>query len=427
VVLATFGSLGDLHPFVALARGLEARGHTPVLATSEVHRQRVEDLGIGFRPVRPSLVELENDREAFRRGMDAREGPAYVIRELFMPHLRAGVDDLIPALDGADLVVAHTIAFPAPIAAALAGTPWASVVLAPMALISKFDPPVSPMAPALRHLRPLGPWFWGPFWRLAKWSIRSWGEPVHRLRAELGLPPVDDPVFGPISPDLLLAAFSEVFGAPQPDWPPSAVQTGFLFFDRRDGRGLDPDLARFLDAGEPPVVFTLGSSAVNVAGPFYGEGLAAARSLGRRAVLLVGKDERNRPAGPLPDTVFVAEYAPYSDLFPRAAAVVHQGGVGTTAQALRAGVPMLVVPWSHDQFDNADRVVRLGAGRMTSRNRLNARALARELSRLLGEPSYAARAAEVGRRVSAEDGVAAACDAIEAFLGRCAGLPARVS
>jgi UDP:flavonoid glycosyltransferase YjiC (YdhE family) len=136
--------------------------------------------------------------------------------------------------------------------------------------------------------------------------------------------------------------------------------------------------------------------------------------LGERALLLIG-DERNRPAS-LPEGVAAFDYAPYSEVLPRARAVVHQGGVGTTGQGLRAGVPSLVVPFSHDQFDNAARVARLGAGRSLPRSKYNAQSAARELRLMLNDKSYAERAAEVGRIVQSEDGAASACDAIEEVL-----------
>jgi UDP:flavonoid glycosyltransferase YjiC (YdhE family) len=163
-------------------------------------------------------------------------------------------------------------------------------------------------------------------------------------------------------------------------------------------------------------VFTLGSSAVVIGGDFYVESAEAARRLGRRAVLLVGKEGWNQLPHPLPEGVLACEYAPHGELFPHAAAIVHQGGVGTTGQALRAGHPMLVVPFAHDQPDNAFRVARRGVGRVLPRNRYQAARVVRELRLLLETPSYAARAAEVGRQVRAENGVETACNALEGCL-----------
>jgi UDP:flavonoid glycosyltransferase YjiC (YdhE family) len=222
----------------------------------------------------------------------------------------------------------------------------------------------------------------------------------------------------------VLALFSSVLAEPQPDWPPRTRITGFPFYDRRDragggedeeGNGLSPALRDFLDAGEPPIVFTLGSSAIWVAKDFYRESIAAARALGRRALLLTGH-ERNRPVEPLPAGIAAFEYAPYGEVLPRASVVVHQGGVGTTGQALRSGRPMLVVPFSHDQFDNAARVARLGCGRTLPRAGYNAASATRELRAILTGESYKINATEIGRRVRAEDGTRAACDAIEEVL-----------
>jgi UDP:flavonoid glycosyltransferase YjiC (YdhE family) len=133
--------------------------------------------------------------------------------------------------------------------------------------------------------------------------------------------------------------------------------------------------------------------------------------------LLVGRDLPNRPAS-LPRGVVAFDYAPYSELFPRAAAIVHQGGIGTTAQALRSGRPMLVVPFAFDQPDNAERARRLGVGRTIARSRYSVASATRELARILDDPSIAARASDVGHTIAREDGVGRACDAIERELAR---------
>jgi UDP:flavonoid glycosyltransferase YjiC (YdhE family) len=149
------------------------------------------------------------------------------------------------------------------------------------------------------------------------------------------------------------------------------------------------------------------------AGRFYEFSAKAAVRLGVRAVLLIGGDERNRPPQALPETICVAEYAPYSALFSRAALVVHQGGVGTTAQCMRAGKPMLIMPYSHDQPDNARRMRRLKVARVIQRSNYLPVRVARKLGAMLEEPKFAARAALVAERLTHEDGVASACDALE--------------
>ena len=416
IVFTTFGSLGDLHPYIAIALGLKARGHEAIIATSEAFRQRVESLGLGFRPVRPDHPDWQADPTVMRRVMTARKGTEYLLREMIMPVLRQSYDDTLAAAEGADLLVSHLITFTTRLVAEKKGLPWVSSVLQPLCFFSAYDPPVLALAPFLAKLRFLGPIFFRSLFWLARRSVRSWMEPWHRLRAEIGLPPTNDnPLFQGHSPLLVLALFSSLFAARQPDWPSQTVITGFPVFDGGDGTTLPADLETFSKAGPPPVVFTLGSSAVLDAGQFYGESATAAKKLGRRAVLLVGPDVRNRMAS-LPEGVVACEYAPYSALFPRAAAIVHHGGIGTTAQALRSGRSMLVVPFAHDQPDNAQRLVRLGLARTISRSGYTAGRAAEELGRLLEKPTYSERASEVGQRVRREDGVRAACDAIEAVL-----------
>ena len=229
------------------------------------------------------------------------------------------------------------------------------------------------------------------------------------------MPPGGDPLNeGQHSPLLTLALFSRVLAEPRPDWPRSARVTGFPFLDSPAVSDAEAaTLEAFLASGPAPIVFTLGSSAVNLAGSFYVESLSAARGLGRRAVLLVGDDAGNRPGAPLGDDAIAVARAPHNTLFPRAAAVVHHGGIGTLAQALRAGRPMLVVPWSHDQPDNAHRAARLGVARVLSSGRYRADRAAGALRRLLDDPACVARAAQIGETVRSEDGVMAACDAIE--------------
>jgi rhamnosyltransferase subunit B len=174
------------------------------------------------------------------------------------------------------------------------------------------------------------------------------------------------------------------------------------------------------------VVFTLGSSAVFDAGSFYTESTETVRALGCRGVLLVGKDPRNLPVGPLPEGVIVADYAPYSELFSRAAAVVHQGGAGTTAQALRAGVPMCVVPYSHDQPDNARRCVGLGVARTVPRGAYRAGRVRVELEGLMTDGAYRVAAQRVAAAMAKEDGVAAACEGLQRAAASAAHTPKKV-
>lgn len=419
IVLTTFGSFGDIHPYMAVALELRARGHVPVIATSEIYREKIEGAGVLFHPVRPDVQGPEDPgtEELLRKIMEPQTGGEFLFKEVLLPHLRDSYDDLLVAVEGADLLVTHIVTFAGPLVAQKTGIPWISTVLAPISLWSAHDPFVPPNMPWLSPLlRAAGAGFNRVFLSLTGRLTDSWMEPIYRLRKELGLPKGLHPLFaGQHSPQKVLALFSEVLGARQPDWPPQTVVTGFPFYDKKDETPIAPELLKFLDAGPPPVVFTLGSSAVFIAGDFFHESIAAIKALGQRAVLLIG-DARNMPQEPLPENIIAFDYAPYGEVLPRASVIVHQGGVGTTAQALRAGRPMLVMPYNHDQPDNAARITRLGTGRTLPRKRYKAARVLEELRELVDNPAYARRAAEIGARVRGERGAERACEEIEKQL-----------
>jgi UDP:flavonoid glycosyltransferase YjiC (YdhE family) len=287
-------------------------------------------------------------------------------------------------------------------------------VLAPFSFFSAFDPPVLPPYPRLARADKVAG-MGRAMRRLARFVTRNWPEPIYELRRELGLPKGKNPIFdAKHSPYLVLALFSHVLGVEQKDWPEHTLITGFCFYDADAGNAALPEqLKNFLAAGEAPVVFTLGSAAVLAAGDFYEQSARAAKKLGVRAVLLIGADARNRPQQELPHSICVAEYAPYSKLFERVAMVVHQGGVGTTAQCLRAGRPMLIMPYSHDQPDNARRMKRMGVARVIQRASYKPGRVARKIRAMLAKPEFEERARALAEEVAQENGVKTACDALE--------------
>ena len=406
-----------MHPYLALAIELKRRGHRPVVATSEVYRTKVEAEGIEFAAVRPDVGELMGQTEFLNKIWDAKHGSQYLLRDYLLPKVAQAYEDLSPVCEGADLLVTHCAGYAGPIVAEKQKRRWISIALQPAILFSTFDPPV--VAPALwaAHFYGLGRWVFAGMLAAACFETNRWAKPVARLREKLGLPRGANPVIeGQFSPHGTLALFSSQFAKPQPDWPRNTRTTGFVSYDKR-GEGFGPEadsraLNDFLNAGPAPVVFTLGSSAVMAAGAFYEESIKAVTHLGIRAVLLVGKTEK--PPRVESESIYVTDYAPYSQLLPRAAATVHQGGIGTTAQALRAGKPMILVPWAHDQPDNAARCARLGVSRTVRRDKYKWQFVATELERLLGEAAYARQARELAEQLSGEDGVTAACDDLDA-------------
>src|ERR1041385_8518150 len=421
IVISTFGSFGDIHPYVGIALELKRRGHVPVIATSELYREKMETVGLEFYPVRPNLPSIEEPDEVARvvgTVMDPKKGPE-AVGDLILPYLHEIYVDLDAATAGADLLLTHPLPFAGTLVAQKKGLPWISSVLAPASFLSVYDPIVPPQWPWLYQLMRVSPWVGRAVMALATVKLEKMTKPVYDLRAELGLPRGEQPLFkGQHSPTKVLALFSKVLAQPQPDWPANTAVTGFPFYDRRDffGETETPSgLTEFLDSGPPPIVFTLGASAFWVARDFFRDSITAAQRLGRRALLLIGH-VRNLPSSSLPDEVAAFEYAPYSEVLPRACAVVHQGGVGTTGQGMRSGKPVLILPHAHDQFDNAARVVRLGCGRVLARPRYNAEPAIRELRALLENSIYVESAARVGEIVREEKGARVAVDEIEKVL-----------
>jgi len=410
ILLSTLGSLGDLHPIMGLALALQARGHDVALATSDFYQERIVAAGLEFRPLRP--LGTPDDPETLRRVFDPRSGPEYLLRTMLLPYIGQMYCDLSQAAEGADFLISGEVVLTASLVAEKQRLPWAGAILAPASFFSIYDPPQLPFLPGAALFTRAPPIIQRQLLRIGRLITRSWNEPLNALRRSLGLRVSRDAILTDrYSPTLNLALFSKQLGRPQPDWPRNVVQTGFVLYDPA-GAARQVALEEFLSSGPPPITFTLGSAAVMDPGRFFEESAEAVRRLGTRGLLLMGK---NAPPSQLPAELFAAEYAPYSSLFPRSSCVVHQGGVGTTAQAMRAGVPQLVMPYAFDQPDNAARMARLGVGLSISRKRYRADTVIQRLQALTA-PSFHERAREVGNKVSAEHGASSACEAIERVI-----------
>jgi len=422
IALAAFGSLGDLHPFLAVAETLRTRGHDPVVITHAGHRARVERAGIGFAPLRPDISDLGDPAEVMRKAMDRLRGSDYVIRTMTVPWIRRTTDDVLAGATGADALVSSSLVLGGGAVAERLGIPWFPAALQPGVLMSPWDPPRISLFgwPIVRATRP---WSVQVLLRLAALSMLPVMAVLARLRRDWGLPPDgSNPLFDSHRRAArFLALYSAHFSPLPPDRRTNTVATGFPFHDEGGDDDLSPALRAFLADGEAPVTFTLGSSAVWTAGDFHHVAARVAAELGVRAVLLVGEEPGPLPAV-LPDGVIAVPYAPHRALFTRSRAIVHQGGIGTTAQALRSGHPSLVVPFSHDQPDNGARVAALGAGLVLARARLQTNTMRRALARLLGEPSFRAAASRVGEQIRAEDGAGTAATVIEQGLRARGGL-----
>ncbi len=404
------GSAGDVHANVALSIELQRRGHRVVFAASPVFESVAKRAGLEMIP----LGTREEYEEALRDPYlwDPFRSFSVVARRLIIPSIRPIyriIEDL--SRSGDLTVTAPFTAFGARIAREKLGVRLVTIHLQPVTIRSEHNPPVFGFPHIIGRLpRPLR--------RLYLWAVdRNVVDPllapaVNSFRGELGLPPVHRFFNGWVhSPDLVLGLFPDWFAPPQPDWPPNIHLTGFPLYDEAGTRPPAEGLAAFLKDPDPPVVFTAGSAHAASA-RFFCESLEACRAGGYRGILLT-----QFPAllpEQLPDSVRHFEYVPFSTVLPHAAAFVHHGGIGTTAQALSAGVPQLVVPFAHDQPDHAVRVRRLGVGDYLVPRRYEAASAVRSLRRLLDSGEIRDNCRRRAKELAKAKPIDHACGLIEA-------------
>ena len=413
IILIALGSAGDVHPPVGIGRALLARGHRVTLATNPYFEKLVRGVGLEFSP-----LDTGEDFEKEIRNPDLwhpTKSFRVVARKLMLPYMPL-VYSLIEQrhVPGRTVVAAPGTAFGARIAREKPGVPLATFHLQPSLLRSLHETPVMGIPDVITPLpRPLKAMM---FWLIDRLVIDKELAPgVNAYRAQLGLPPVRRLFKDWLhSPDLVINLFPEWYSPPQPDWPPNTRHTGFPLFDEAGVREIPAAVAEFLDAGEPPIVFTAGS-AMALAGRFLTDSAEICRRLDRRGILLTQFPDQVPPG--LPPTVKHFDYIPFSQVLPRAAAFVHHGGIGTTAQAFAAGLPQLVTPFAHDQPDNAHRVKQLGAGDFVLPRQYAAKGL-EAIKRLIEAPEIKRRCQELAGRLRGADPLRKTCELIESIAGK---------
>jgi UDP:flavonoid glycosyltransferase YjiC (YdhE family) len=409
-LLLPIGSSGDVHPFVALGVALRQRGHRVTVITAAYFEPLIRKAGLEF----VGLGTIEEFESALLNPdhWHPTRGFKSVFQWGVLPWIRP-IYDIVAArcVPGETVLVHSLLAIGARIAQEKLGVPMVTIELQPAVLRSRYQ---APRLPGM----PLPDWLPGIVKQFAYWLADVLIiDPVvapttNAVRAELGQPPVRRIMDWWHSPQRIIGLYPAWFAPPQPDWPRQLVLTGFPLFDERGLTDPPRDVLDFLDAG-PPIVFTAGS-ANRHAQAFFREAAEACRLLGRRG-LLVTRYADQLPST-LPDGVMHCPYIPFSQLLPRSAALVHHGGIGTTAQALAAGVPQLLMPMAHDQPDNAARVQRLGVGRSLPPRRFKAPAIARMLDELLKSDMVAQRCREVVRKFDGTDPIAETCRWIEELV-----------
>ncbi|MEO5618279.1 MAG: glycosyltransferase [Candidatus Eisenbacteria bacterium] len=424
ILLTTFGSHGDLFPFLAIGRALSDRGHTCRVATHPYFTRDIEAAGLEPAPViaRVPMAELLRHPDLFHRVRGPLLGGRYlaaVMREMALD-LRREVADHRP-----DVMIGHYGSSSARWVAEEAAIPCASAALAPVAWNSADDPvPAYQLAPGRSRaaIASVVSRIVDPALGVA---LRSW---VRRLRRQCGFadphastasgrarPPSWPSLFEEFrAGDLSLGLWAEAFRPRLAADPEGSIVCGFPWYSHPVVPG-DSRLECFLGAGDPPIVFTLGSAAVNNPGDFFALAAAACARLRVRGVLVTGRD--NAPPAMLPRGVIAVEWAAHARLFPRALVNVHHSGIGSTAEALRAGRPSVAIPHAFDQFNNAVRMERLGAGLMLARHHVTLDRMVAVLDRAASDGEIARRALELAPQV-AENGAEHAARAIERLRPR---------
>jgi rhamnosyltransferase subunit B len=407
IALLAMGSHGDVHPFVGIGRALSARGHVVTVAANEVFAPMVKSAGLAF--------EQLGDAATFRRWIDdpllwdSLRGPGRVMTGV--------AETLEPAYavaerlaSGHDKLVGSSLCLAALCASEKLGFPYATAHLAPICVRSRSRLPTMPGGVNLSWL-PAG--MKSKFWDGAdQWFIDPPILPsLNALRRRVGLPEVSRVLDGWWNaPRLTLGLWPEWFAAAEPDAPKQLRLTGFPLYDESDHQMIDERLDAFLKSGDKPIAFTPGSAMKHGRSFFY-TAAEACRRLGRRGLLLT------RHADQIPDRlpagVIHVPFAPFGKLLPSVAALVHHGGIGTTAQALRAGVPQLIMPMTHDQPDNADHVRTLGAGTWVHRFRFTPTHVSRTLNRLLTDRQLATTCRAVAARFDQTSPIGQTCTLIE--------------
>ncbi len=397
-VFSTYGARGDVLPYIAIGRVLNERGHRVLIATSTRFKHVVEGYGLEWCAAAPPDPTSEQQK----RMEHPRFGTEFLLRELVVNHLETNVAQLRRAVQGADVLISHTVSFAGPIVAELErarGLKWASGVVSPLALLTNdvalAGSPALANVPVLNHF-------------VLKFLRKQYGgffQPVQEIRASLGLPRGTNPLWNEAhSEQLQLCLWPEKFA-----WSYTHLKRaycGFPFIESDDK--IPADIEAFLNAGEPPIVFA-GASYLDVK-EWAAQSVAAATMLKKRALLLGG------PEFAVDNDILSVPFANLPPIFERASVIVHRGGIGTTALAMRSGKPVVIAPTCHDQPDNAHRARKLGLAQISPD--YSARSLAQAIEYCLSKEDYAYVCTTEGPKVAEVNGAIVAADILERFGGK---------
>jgi UDP:flavonoid glycosyltransferase YjiC (YdhE family) len=417
ITIATVGSRGDIQPYVALGRGIQAAGHLVQLAADLEFETFIRGHGLGFAPVTADPRQaLEEDIRQI--GNNPIRLFNWIKRNL-KPVAQQYVVDIKQACQGSDGILYSTLAFLSYHVAEALQVPSVAAFLQPFTPTRAFSNPVAANIPPWLPFQ--GEFNWLSFRLNNLISYRMFKGMADDCRREiLDLPPVPWRVYESLD----ISEMPIIYGysphvIPKPtDWDGHKHVTGYWFLQTIDKWQPPVELSRFLEAGSPPIYVGFGSMVDREAETLTELVVDALQQAGRRGILLGGWSELGGRG--LPDNVLKVSEVPHDWLFPRVAAVVHHGGAGTTAAGLRAGVPAVIVPFFADQPFWGRQVYQLGVGpQPVPRKRLTAERLAEAIRMAVGDEALRRRASELGRKIRTEDGVAKAVELIEHYFSTC--------
>jgi len=408
ILMVAIGSQGDVNPFIKIGIALQKRGHNVTILSNNYFRDSVRNAGLNFVSV--GSTEDYNKMVDEVDTKNPTKTTKVVMKYLYFASMQK-VYDTIKKLNipGNTIVLGITMAFGARIAQDKLGIPLITCHLAPVSIPS-----------ILRPAKLDGLWMphWMPrFYKAGVWRLIDiltdpfLGPPINKMRKELDLPKVKSIIKHWIhSPDKVIGLFPGWFAEPQPDWPKNTEVTNFLFFDESDKKPILPELEKFITEGKPPVIFTAGT-AVSDAASFFKESAEACDMLNTRGVFL-SKYKDDIPDNLSPN-IFHCDYAPFSKLFPYSSALVHHGGIGTCAQALRAGIPQLITPFGMDQPDNSSRLREFGVSDELRLKKYKSSIVADKLRTLLEDKDVQTRCKKLAKELKNIDPLSDVCRIIE--------------
>ena len=410
------GSHGDVLPFIGLGKALQARGHEVQMYIHAPFANQAREAGLAFT----SLGEMEDYERVVRDPKLVHSRKIHhVLAEATLESVPLAYQAMRDDLQSSSTVVIGTsLSFACRLIQEKYANRAVTVHFSPVVFRSNIQPA------RMSEFKVDAPAFMRPFlWSLVdRWMADPlYAHGLNKYRAELGLPPVKnlfrDWIHGA---DVVVGMFPEWFAQKQADWPAHASLTSFPLYDHGDGASLPGEVRSFLDAGEAPIGFTPGTFTAT-ASRFFKVSIEACRRLGKRGILLTRFADQ--VPSPLPNGFAHFEYVPFSALLPKLAAFVHHGGIGTTSQAMQAGVPQLIRPVVVDQFDTASRTVALGVARELLPWSYRPRATAAALDALIDNAEARRCCDQVAERLKGCDGIELTCERILDELAKLSARP----